>query len=93
MSQIIAGHFLLQEEIEQAREALIAAGFPYERISAFYVNQPGQHDLYELGGDREHEGGSNKSGGMAGGGGGGGYAAEAFNVGFARAMMFAVMSM
>ncbi|MGK2860497.1 MAG: mannonate dehydratase [Chitinophagaceae bacterium] len=43
--------------------------------------------------DREHPGGEKRSGGMAGGGGGGGYAAECFNVGFARAMMFAVMSM
>ncbi|MEO6453144.1 MAG: mannonate dehydratase [Ginsengibacter sp.] len=43
--------------------------------------------------DKEHLDGGNRSGGMAGGGGGGGYAAEAFNVGFARAMMFAVMSM
>jgi len=43
--------------------------------------------------DKEHPGGENRSGGSAGGGGGGGYAAEAFNVGFARAMMFAVLSM
>ena len=43
--------------------------------------------------DKEHPGGEKRSGGSAGGGGGGGYAAEAFNVGFARAMMFAVMSM
>jgi mannonate dehydratase len=42
--------------------------------------------------DREHPGSGNKGGGVAGGGGGGGYAAEAFNVAFARAMMFAVMS-
>lgn len=43
--------------------------------------------------DKEHSGGENRSGGSAGGGGGGGYAAEAFNAGFARAMMFAVMSL
>lgn len=43
--------------------------------------------------DKEHPGGEKRSGGVAGGGGGGGYAAEAFNVGFARAMMYAVMSM
>ena len=42
--------------------------------------------------DREHAGGDKRSGGMAGGGGGGGYAGEVFNVGFARAMMYAVMS-
>lgn len=42
--------------------------------------------------DREYPGSGNRSGGPAGGGGGGGYAAECFNVGFARAMMWAVMS-
>jgi mannonate dehydratase len=42
--------------------------------------------------DREYADGQKRSGGVAGGGGGGGYAAECFNVGFARAMMFAVMS-
>jgi mannonate dehydratase len=42
--------------------------------------------------DREHVGGDKRSDGTAGGGGGGGYAGEVFNVGFARAMMYAVMS-
>jgi len=42
--------------------------------------------------DKEFPGGERRSGGPAGGGGGGGYAAECFNVGFARAMMWAVMS-
>jgi mannonate dehydratase len=42
--------------------------------------------------DRDYPGGSKRSGGVAGGGGGGGHAAEIFNVAFARAMMFAVMS-
>jgi len=43
--------------------------------------------------DREYAAGEKRSGGVAGGGGGGGYAGEVFNVGFARAMMFAVMSL
>jgi hypothetical protein len=51
MSTIIAGHFQLQDEVEQARQALLEAGFPDERISAFYLNQPGQHDLTPIGGD------------------------------------------
>jgi mannonate dehydratase len=42
--------------------------------------------------DKEFPEGSKRSGGVAGGGGGGGYAAEVFNVAFARAMMYAVMS-
>ncbi|MBK7371775.1 MAG: mannonate dehydratase [Saprospiraceae bacterium] len=41
--------------------------------------------------DRDYPG-SRISGGVAGGGGGGGYAAECFNAGFCRAMMWAVLS-
>ncbi|CDG84314.1 membrane protein [Janthinobacterium agaricidamnosum NBRC 102515 = DSM 9628] len=52
MSRILAGHFQLQDQIAEARAALVQAGFPDSQISAFYVNQPGQHDLHELGGDR-----------------------------------------
>ena len=53
MSRIIAGHFQLQEQIDAARAALNQAGFSDSRISAFFVNQPGQHDLHTLGGDRD----------------------------------------
>ncbi|WP_426056976.1 hypothetical protein [Janthinobacterium sp. PSPC2-1] len=53
MSRIIAGHFQLQEQIDAARAALNQAGFSDSRISAFFVNQPGQHDLHALGGDRD----------------------------------------
>ncbi|KHA76552.1 membrane protein [Janthinobacterium lividum] len=53
MSRIIAGHFQLQEQIDVARVALNQAGFSDSRISAFFVNQPGQHDLHALGGDRD----------------------------------------
>jgi hypothetical protein len=51
MSTIIAGHFQLQEEIDRARSELNNAGFRDERISAFFVNQPGQHDMTPIGGD------------------------------------------
>lgn len=73
MAQIIAGYLQLQEDAEQARAALRAAGFPEERISAFYVNQPGQHDVYPIGGDREESPGAKEtpegvSKGMAAGG-------------------------
>lgn len=51
MSTIVAGHFQLQDEVEQARQALHEAGFAPERISAFFVNQPGQHDMTPIGGD------------------------------------------
>jgi hypothetical protein len=51
MSTIIAGHFQLQDEVEQARQVLIDAGFSDQRISGFYLNQPGQHDMTPIGGD------------------------------------------
>lgn len=52
MSTIIAGHFQLQEEVERAIAHLHGAGFAPQQISAFFVNQPGQHDLTAIGGDR-----------------------------------------
>lgn len=51
MSTIIAGHFQLREECDRARQELVNAGFAADRISDFYVNQPGQHDLTPIGGD------------------------------------------
>ncbi|HEU5436520.1 MAG TPA: hypothetical protein VFU95_08905, partial [Telluria sp.] len=51
MSTIIAGHFQLQDEVERARQQLLGAGFADERISGFFVNQPGQHDMTPIGGD------------------------------------------
>lgn len=51
MSTIIAGHFQLQDEVDLARRELVNAGFSEDRISGFFVNQPGQHDLTAIGGD------------------------------------------
>lgn len=53
MPRILAAHFQLQDEVDAARAALLRAGFADSRISAFFVNQPGQHDLHALGGDRD----------------------------------------
>ncbi len=61
MSTIIAGHFQLQDEIADARLALLGAGFAAARISAFYVNPPGQHDMHELGGDHDKSPGAKES--------------------------------
>jgi len=51
MSTIIAGRFQLQEDVESARRALAEAGFDADRISGFYLSQPGQHDATPIGGD------------------------------------------
>jgi hypothetical protein len=51
MSTILAGRFQLQSEAERARRELIGAGFPEDHVTAFYLSQPGQHDLTPIGGD------------------------------------------
>ena len=51
MSTIIAGRFQLQDEVDRARAALVEAGFDADRISGFYLTQPGQHDMTPIGGD------------------------------------------
>jgi len=61
MSRIIAGHFQLQEEVDQARRELVDAGFRIERISAFFVNQPGQHDMTPIGGDNMQSAGAKET--------------------------------
>lgn len=61
MTTIIAGHFQLQEQIDVARQTLLDAGYPPERISSFFVNQPGQHDMHELGGDRDKSPGAKET--------------------------------
>jgi hypothetical protein len=61
MSTIIAGHFQLQDEVERAREALRDAGFDDQRISAFFVNQPGQHDMTPIGGDHVTSAGASET--------------------------------
>lgn len=46
MTHIIAGRFQQQDQVEVATDQLVDAGFPRERISSFFVNPAGQHDLY-----------------------------------------------
>ena len=62
MSTIIAGRFRTQPDVHAAIEALQQAGFPVERISSFYVNPPGQHDRYALGGDHNKSVGAEDTG-------------------------------
>ena len=51
MSIIVAGHFQLQNQVEDARRHLLDAGFDARRLCAFYLSQPGQHNLTPIGGD------------------------------------------
>jgi hypothetical protein len=62
MSTIIAGHFETQPQVEEAIAELERAGFPADRIAWFYVNPPGQHDAYPLGGDFDKSPGAEETG-------------------------------
>lgn len=59
---IIAGRLKQQSEVEDTVEELQRAGFARESISAFYVNPPGQHDAYPIGGDRLESPGAKEAG-------------------------------
>lgn len=61
MSNIIAGRFDQQSMAREAMEQILRAGFPEEHVTTFYVNPPGQHDLYPVGGDRDKSPGAEKS--------------------------------
>jgi hypothetical protein len=68
MTTIISGRFEQQDATQQALEALVTAGFERSRIAAFFVNAPGKHDLYPVGGDEgESPGTENASMGAVGG--------------------------
>jgi hypothetical protein len=53
MTPIIAGRFDQQTQAEQAANALKREGFAEDDITLFYVNPPGQHGTFPIGGDRE----------------------------------------
>lgn len=73
MAHIIAARLQEQDQIANAVAALKDAGFNEASISSFYVNPPGQHDLFPLGGDREASPGAKEAavGVVAGAGAGG----------------------
>lgn len=61
MSTIIAGRFQQQVQVDDTVEELVRAGFARDRISSFYVNPPGQHDDYPIGGDHAISPGAKES--------------------------------
>ena len=61
MSQIIAGRFNEQDQVTRAIAAMVDAGFPQDGISSFYLNPPGQHNLYSIGGDRDDSPGAHEA--------------------------------
>lgn len=61
MAVIIAGRFELQDEASEAIAALHRAGAPPQQVTSFYVNPPGQHDMFPIGGDRDESPGAEDS--------------------------------
>ena len=62
MTTIIAGRFETQAEADRAAEALAAAGFGPDEHTTFFLNPPGQHSQYPIGGDAHHDEGTKDSG-------------------------------
>ncbi|HEV7801187.1 MAG TPA: hypothetical protein VGP15_08920 [Burkholderiales bacterium] len=66
MATIIAGRFDTQAQADRAIEALAAAGVPRSDYTCFFVNPPGQHAQYPIGGDAHHDEGTKDAGKSAG---------------------------
>lgn len=61
MSIIIAGHFQLQEAALDACQAFKAAGFDQGRVTTFFNNPPGQHNVIPTGGDQAQSQGAKET--------------------------------
>lgn len=62
MANIIAGVVETQEGAERLIAALGTKGFGKDDVTSFYLNPPGQHDTYAIGGDTHHDAGTKKAG-------------------------------
>ena len=66
MAKIIAGRFETQTDADRTLDALRRAGFETGSYGSFYLNPPGQHAEYPIGGDAHHDEGTKESGKKAG---------------------------
>jgi hypothetical protein len=62
MAKIIGARFETQPEADRALDALRAAGFGGQNVTSFYLNQPGQHARFPVGGDTHQDEGTKQSG-------------------------------
>lgn len=62
MATIIVGHFDRIVQLQEAVRLLEEQGFSPPDYAAYYLNPPGQHGLYGLGGDAHHDHGSHDAG-------------------------------
>ena len=68
MATIITGNFQHQDDARRAWSDLLGAGFGADQMTTFFVNPPGQHDLYPIGGDEDESPGTeNAAAGAASG--------------------------
>lgn len=66
MSLIIAGRFDTFAQAEAAAGELFARGFAEDDVTLFFVNPPGQHGRFPIGGDVAVDAGTRKAGAGAG---------------------------
>ena len=66
MDRIVLGLFDTQDQADGADAALRAKGYPQEQISRLFLNPPGQHDTFPIGGDQHADTGTEDSAGGAG---------------------------
>lgn len=74
MDKLIAGRFVEQAQTDEASAKLAQAGFAPARVAVFFVNSPGQHDRYPIGGDRDESPGTRSAAAGAAAGAAGGVA-------------------
>ena len=65
MAEIIAARFDTQAQAESALGALRAVGVAGPDSTIFFLNPPGQHSEYPIGGDAHHDEGTKHAGGKA----------------------------
>lgn len=61
MANIIAGNFENNARATEAVEELVHSGLPAGDVCVFFLNPPGQHATYPVGGDREESPGARES--------------------------------
>ncbi len=63
MTTLITGNFQQQDDAQRALSDLAGAGFAADQMTTFFVNPPGQHDRYPIGGDQNQSPGTEDSAG------------------------------
>jgi outer membrane lipoprotein SlyB len=62
MPTIITGNFQQQDAAQRALTALTSAGFAIGQTTTFFVNPPGQHATFSVGGDENESAGTHEAG-------------------------------